>query len=148
MPRGRMQHTAALPRGKSCSAYAANAIVSTWKNNFLQTFFRLQKLWNKTWELCLIFFSNWLIPFWNPLLTICCVASFDGTDNLQIKFLGSVASNSMLQLSRRNIHIYLQHGATFAVQPCHTVWENQRVFACTLVSKCSFSIDCWRERKC
>ncbi len=29
MPRGRMQHTAALPRGKSCSSYAANAIAST-----------------------------------------------------------------------------------------------------------------------
>ncbi len=29
MPRGRMQHTAALLRGKSCLAYAANAIVST-----------------------------------------------------------------------------------------------------------------------
>ncbi len=69
--RGRMQHTAASPRGKSCSANAANAIMSTWKNNFLQTFFRLQKLWNETGELCLIFFSNWLIPFWNPLLVKC-----------------------------------------------------------------------------
>ncbi len=29
MPRGRMQHTAALPHGKSCSVYAANAIAST-----------------------------------------------------------------------------------------------------------------------
>ncbi len=56
MPLSRMQHTAALPRGKSCSAYAANAIVSTWKKNFLQTFFRLQKLWNETGELRLIFF--------------------------------------------------------------------------------------------
>ncbi len=67
MPRGRMQHTAALPRGKSCSVYAANAIASTWKKNFLQTFFRLPKLWNKIGELGLIFFSNWLIPFWKPL---------------------------------------------------------------------------------
>ncbi len=40
------------------------------KNNFLQTYFRLQKLWNETSELCLIFFSNWLMPFWNPLLII------------------------------------------------------------------------------
>ncbi len=69
MPRGRMQHTAALPRGKSCSAYAANAIASAWKKNFTQTFFRLPKLWNKIGELGLIFFSNWLIPFWNSLLT-------------------------------------------------------------------------------
>ncbi len=38
---GRMQHTAALPRGKSCSAYAANAIASPWKKNFLQTFLGL-----------------------------------------------------------------------------------------------------------
>ncbi len=66
MPRGKMQYTAALPHGKSCSAYAANAITSTWKKNFLQTFFRLQKLWNETGEICLIFFSNWLIPFLNP----------------------------------------------------------------------------------
>ncbi len=29
MPRRRMQHTAALSRGKSCSAYAANAIMFT-----------------------------------------------------------------------------------------------------------------------
>ncbi len=29
MPCGRMQHNAALPCGKSCSAYAANAIAST-----------------------------------------------------------------------------------------------------------------------
>ncbi len=67
MPRSRMQHTTALPRGKSCSAYAANSIVSTLKKNFLQTYFRLQKLWNETSELRLIFFSNWLMPFWNPL---------------------------------------------------------------------------------
>ncbi len=63
---GRMQHTAALRRCNSCSAYAANASASTWKKNFWWTFFRLQKLWNETGELCLIFFSNWLIPFWNP----------------------------------------------------------------------------------
>ncbi len=29
IPRGKMQHTAALPRGKTCSAYAATAIAST-----------------------------------------------------------------------------------------------------------------------
>ncbi len=34
MPCGRMQHTAALPCGKSCSAYAANLIVTTLKKNF------------------------------------------------------------------------------------------------------------------
>ncbi len=48
----------------------------------------------------------------------CRAASFDGTNNLLIKFLDHAASNSMLQPSRRNIHIYLRHGATFAVRPC------------------------------
>ncbi len=38
-----------------CSAYAANAIASTWKKNFLQTFFMLQKLWNKTGDLVWFF---------------------------------------------------------------------------------------------
>ncbi len=106
MPCGRMQHTAVLPRGKSCSVYAANAIASTWKKNFLHTFFWLSKLWNEIGELGLIFFLNWLIPFWNPLLIICRAACFDGTDNLPIKFFGRAASNSMLQLSRRNVYIY------------------------------------------
>ncbi len=55
MPHGRMQHIAALLRGKSCSAYAANAIVSLLKKNFLQW---LQKLCNETSELRLTFFSN------------------------------------------------------------------------------------------
>ncbi len=117
MPHGRMQHTAALSRGKSCSAYAANAIASTWKKNFLHTFFRLPKLWNEIGELGVIFFSNWLIPFWNPLFIICRAASFDGTDNLPIKFLGHAASNGMPQPSRRNVHIYLWYGVTFAAQP-------------------------------
>ncbi len=121
MPHGRMQHTAALPCGKSCSAYAANAIASTWKKNSLQTFFRLPKLWNEIGKLGLIFFSNWLILFWNLLLTICRAASFDGTDNLPIKFLGRAASNGKPQPSRRNIHVYLWHGATFAVRPCCTL---------------------------
>ncbi len=71
MPRSRMQHMAALLRGKSCSAYATNSIASTLKNNFLQT----QKLRNKTSELRLIFFCNWLMPFWNPLLIIYRVAN-------------------------------------------------------------------------
>ncbi len=121
MPRGRMQHTVALLRGKTCSVYAANAIASTWKKNFLQTFFTLPKLWNEIGELGLIFFSNWLIPFWNPLLIICRVASFDGTDNLPIEFLGRAASNGIPQPSRCNIHIYLWHGATFAAWPCRTL---------------------------
>ncbi len=95
----------------------------------MQNFFRLQKLWNETGELCLIFFSNWLIPFWNPLLIICCAASFDGTDNLPIEFLGHAASNGTPQPSRHNVHIYLRHGATFAARPCRAVllcavWHN------------------------
>ncbi len=65
MLRGRKQHTAALPHGKSYSAYAANLIASTLKKNFLQTI--LQKLWNETSELRLIFFSIRLMPFWSPL---------------------------------------------------------------------------------
>ncbi len=63
------------------------------------------------------FFSNWLIPFWNPLLIICRAASFDETDNLPIKFLGRAASNGMPQPRRHNVHIYLWHGATFAARP-------------------------------
>ncbi len=59
--------------------------------------------------------------FKNPLFIICRAASFDGTDNLPIEFLGRAASNGMPQPSRHNIHIYLWHGATFAVQPCHTL---------------------------
>ncbi len=55
MSHGRMQQIAALLRGKSCSAYAANLIVSTLKKTPLQ---RLQKLWNETSEFSLIFFSN------------------------------------------------------------------------------------------
>ncbi len=120
MPRGRMQHTAALPCDKSCSAYAANAVASTWKKNFLQTF-RLPKLWNDIGELGLIFFLNWLIPFWNLLLIICRAASFNGTDNLPIEFLSRAASNGMPQPSRRNVHIYLWHSATFAAWPCRTL---------------------------
>ncbi len=45
-----IQHTAALPHGKSCSAYAANAIASTWKTKFLPTF-RLQRLEWGRWTL-------------------------------------------------------------------------------------------------
>ncbi len=121
MPCGRMQYIEAFPCSKSCLAYAANAIASTWKKNFLQTFFRLQKLWNGAGKLGLIFFSNWLIPFWNPLLITCHVAFFDGTNNLPIEFLGCAASNGMSQPSRCNVHIYLRHGVTFAAQPCHAV---------------------------
>ncbi len=121
MSHGRMQHTVALPRSQSCSAFAANAIAFAWKKNSLQAFFRLQKLWNEIGEVGLIFFSNWLIPFWNPLLIICCAASFDKTDNLPIKVLGCSASNGMPQPSRLKIHIYLQHGTTFAVRLCHVV---------------------------
>ncbi len=62
------------------------------KKNFLQTFFRLQKLWNEIGELCLIFSSNWLIPFWNPLLIVCRTASIDGTDNLPIKFADATST--------------------------------------------------------
>ncbi len=43
MPRGRMQHTAALLRGKSCSAYAANAITSTWKKEFFANLLQVTK---------------------------------------------------------------------------------------------------------
>ncbi len=67
MLRDRMQHTVALLRAESCSAYAINAIVSTWKKNFLQIFFRLQKLWNETGELCLIFFLKLTDTILKPL---------------------------------------------------------------------------------
>ncbi len=51
----------------------------------------------------------------------CRTASFEGTDNLPIEFLGHAASNGMPQPSRCNVHIFLQHGATFAAWPCRTV---------------------------
>ncbi len=165
MLRGRMQHTAALPHGKSSSAYTTNMITSTWKKNFLQTFFRLPKLWNEVGELVLIFFSNWLIPFWNPLLIICHAASFDGTDNLPIKILDHAASNGMPQPSRCKVHIYLWHGATFATQPCHTLplcatrhsvdvhleWQNMALFVGTgdktITSLLHLSMGCnWGQR--
>ncbi len=122
MPHGRMQHTAALSHGESCSAYAANKIAFTWKKKkILHIFFRLQKLWNKTSELCLTVFSNWLITFWNPSLIICRAASFDETNDLPIKFLGCATSSGIPQPSRHNVHIYLRHSATFPAQPCRTV---------------------------
>ncbi len=55
MPHGKMQYITALLRDKNCSAYAANLIAFTLKKNFLQT---LEKLWNETRDLRLIFFSN------------------------------------------------------------------------------------------
>ncbi len=48
----------------------------------------------------------------------CRTASFDGTDNLLVEFLGRAALNGMPQPSRHNIHVYLQHGAIFAARPC------------------------------
>ncbi len=51
----------------------------------------------------------------------CHAASFDGTNNLPIEFLGRAASNGMPQPSRCNIHIYLRHGSTFPAQPCCAV---------------------------
>ncbi len=118
MPRGRMQHTAALPQRQKLLGICRQYDHVHMKKNFLQTFFRLPKLWNEIGELGLIFFSKWLIPFWKPLLIICHAASFDGTDNLLIEFLGRAASNGRSQPSARNIHIYLWHGATFAALCC------------------------------
>ncbi len=91
MPCGRMQHTAALPRGKSCLAYAANAIASTF---FADLFSGYQNCGTRSANLVWFFFK-WLIPFWNPLFIKCRTASFDGTDNLPIEFLGHAASNGM-----------------------------------------------------
>ncbi len=62
MPHGRMQRTAALPCGKSCSAYAANLFVSTLKKNFWLTIFQLT-LKKMISELRLIFLSDWLLQF-------------------------------------------------------------------------------------
>ncbi len=39
MPHDRMQHNTTLPRGRSCSAYAARLIMSTLKKNFCQLYF-------------------------------------------------------------------------------------------------------------
>ncbi len=122
MPRDRMQHTTALPRDKNCSAYAANAIVSTWKKNFLQIFFRLQKLWNKTGELCLIFFSNRLIPFWNPLLS---------SYAARLPLKGPTICRSNLRL--RSIE---QHVAAEPMQCSHILaaWHD---FCCPALPRCA-----------
>ncbi len=142
MPCGRMQHTAALPRDKSCSAYAVNAIASTWKKNFLQTFYRLPKLWNEIGKLGLIFFSNWLIPFWNPLLIIRrCAASFDETDNLPIKFLGRAAKPTQcphILVALRNFRrAALPHFAAV----CHAAWCGRtfRFSSCDITLRCTGS---------
>ncbi len=80
MPHGRIQQSAVLPRSKSCWAYAAHAIPSTWKNNFFADFLQVTKTVERDWwTLSDFFFLNWLIPFWNPYavrlplmgLTIC-----------------------------------------------------------------------------
>ncbi len=91
------------------------------KKEFFTDLLQVPKLLNEIGKLGLIFFSNWLIPFWNPLLIICRTASFDGTDNLPIEFLGRTTSNGMLQPSWHNIHVYLWHGATFGAWPCRTL---------------------------
>ncbi len=72
MPRSRMQHIAALPCGKSCSAYAANWFASTLKNYFLLTTVQVTKtveliLKKTTSKLRMIFLSDWLFQFWNFL---------------------------------------------------------------------------------
>ncbi len=87
MPRGRTQDPAAVPRGKSCSAYALNSIASTLKKNFLLTYFRLQKLWNETSEFCLIFLSQtgWC-HFDTHYSSYAAQQSFDETNILPIEF--------------------------------------------------------------
>ncbi len=71
-------------------------------------------------------------------------ASFDGTDNLPIEFLGRAASNGMSQPSRLSIHTYLWHGAIFAVRrsvdiplgihPVHAPYlRHKLVFFCPLI---------------
>ncbi len=40
---------------------------------------------------------------------------------MPIEFLGCAASNGMPLPSRRNVHIYLRHGETFAAWPCRAV---------------------------
>ncbi len=101
MPRGRMRHTAALPHDKSCSAYAANAIVSTWKKNFWQTFFRLQNLWNRLVNFVWFFFSQtgWYVagfksgpkdniwrgaPFWSKKHHSTCSDGRDASNNYEM----------------------------------------------------------------
>ncbi len=66
--------------------------------------------------------SNFFFKLADTILKpLCRAASFDGTDNLPIEFLGCAASNGVPQSSRRNVHIYLRLGYTFAVRPCHAV---------------------------
>ncbi len=111
MPQGRMQHTEALPPMRSrphekiifCRPSSGYQNCGTRSANLVWCFLKLADTILK------------------PLLIICRVASFDGTDNLPIEFLGRAASNSMPQPSRCNIYIYLWHGATFAVRPCRTL---------------------------
>ncbi len=67
MPCSRMQHTAALRRSKSCSAYAANAIMTTWKRIFCRPS-GLPKLWNEIGELGLTFFFKLADTILKPLI--------------------------------------------------------------------------------
>ncbi len=116
MPCGRMQHTAALPRGKS-RQYDRTHMKKEFFADLLQVAKTVERD-RRTWS---DFFLKLADTILKPLLIICRAASFDGTDNLPIKFLDGAASNSMPQPSRCNVHIYLWHGATFAAQPCRCV---------------------------
>ncbi len=88
------------------------------KKEFFANLLQVTKTVERDRRTCSDFF---LKPFWNPLFIICRAASFDGTDNLPIEFVGCAASNGMPQPSQRNVRIYLWHGVTFATQPCRTL---------------------------
>ncbi len=88
MPRGRMQHIAALLRSKSCSAYAANLMTSTLKKNFLQ---RLQKLWNEPANSVWFFSLTSWCNFETLYSSYTTQQTFDETDILPIKFLCRMA---------------------------------------------------------
>ncbi len=65
-------------------------------------------------QLCLIFFSNWLILFWTPLLIICRPASWwDQWFADQIFRLLSIERHAAAKPTQRP-RIYLRRGLTFA----------------------------------
>ncbi len=67
MQRGGMRRTAALPRGKSCSAYTTNAIASTWKKNFFADLFQVTKTVERDRWTCSDFFLQLADTILKPL---------------------------------------------------------------------------------
>ncbi len=89
MPHSRMQHNGALPRGKTCSAYASKLITSTLKNNFLPTIFQFTK--TMTLKLSTHHIPHQKLRLHYNRRQIFVQQTFDETNTLLIKFSCHVA---------------------------------------------------------